>query len=212
MKSTLSVLALLMAVALALVSCGGQWVADVDGDKITLDELNTLYYAQHKHLLNLSKEDIDKYANDPEILKRVPTLDKKIFLEELIKQRLIYQQAMKDGIDSNKEVKAVIQIAKEGAVVQSYVKEKFKDEVKISDKEVEDIYRQEKDKRFRGVPVDQAEKQIRQYVASMKMQQKLVELVNNLRDAKKVEKNLKILDELQKKPAAAENKPADVKK
>jgi len=212
MKSTLSVLALLMAVALALVSCGGQWVADVDGDKITLDELNTLYYAQHKHLLNLSKEDIDKYANDPEILKRVPTLDKKIFLEELIKQRLIYQQAMKDGIDSNKEVKAVIQIAKEGAVVQSYVKEKFKDEVKISDKEVEDIYRQEKDKRFRGVPVDQAEKQIRQYVASMKMQQKLVELVNNLRDAKKVEKNLKVLDEYFFTSAAAENKPADVKK
>ena len=180
-----------------LISCkdtfSGEWVAKIDGETITLDELNTLYYAQHQHLLNVTKEDIDKYAKDPDLIKRIPTLNKQFFLEELIKQRLIYNKAVKDGLLDNKEVKAVIQIAREGAVVQSYVKEKFKDDIKISDEEIEAFYTQERNKRYRGVPIDQAEKHIKQYLLSRKMQKKLMALVESLRDESVIEKNEAVL-------------------
>ncbi len=189
-----------------LISCkntfSGEWVAKIDGETITLDELNTLYYAQHQHLLNISKEEIDKYAKDPDLIKRVPTLNKKFFLEELIKQRLIYNKAVEDGLLDQKEVKAVIQIAREGAVVQTYVKEKFKDDIKISSEEIEAFYLQERNKRYRGVPIDQAEKHIKQFLLSRKMQRKLMTLVESLRDESVIEKNEAVL---KKVPSATEN-------
>jgi hypothetical protein len=188
------------------ISCkdtfSGEWVAKIDGETITLDELNTLYYAQHQHLLNISKEEIDRYAKDPDLVKRIPTLNKKFFLEELIKQRLIYNKAVKDGLLDQKEVKAVIQIAREGAVVQTYVKEKFKDDIKISNEEIEAFYLQERNKRYRGVPIDQAEKHIKQFLLSRKMQKKLMSLVESLRDESVIEKNEAVL---KKVPDTAED-------
>lgn len=182
------------------VSCkdsfSGEWVAKIDGETITLEELNTLYYAQHQHLLNVSKEEIDRYAQDPALLKRIPTLNRKFFLEELIKQRLIYNKAVKDGLLDQKEVKAVVQIAREGAVVQSYVKEKFKDDIKISNEEIEAFYLKERNRRYRGVPIDQAEKHIKQFLLSRKMQKKLMGLVESLRDESIIEKNETVLEKV----------------
>lgn len=167
----------------------GEWVAKIEGETITIDELNSMYYAQHKHLLNITKEEVDKFSSDPDIIKRMPTLNKQFYLDELIKQRLIYNKAVKDGILDDKEIQSVIQIAKEGAVVQAYVKEKFKDDIKISDEEVEAIYAKERNKRYKGVPIDQAERHIKQYLFSRKLQAKLIQLVENLREQSRIEKN-----------------------
>lgn len=177
----------------------GEWVAKIEGETITIDELNSMYYAQHKHLLNITKEEIDKFSTDPDIIKRMPTLNKQFYLDELIKQRLIYNKAVKDGLLNDKEIQSVIQIAKEGAVVQSYVKEKFKDDIKISDEEVEAIYAKERNKRYKGVPIDQAERHIKQYLFSRKMQEKLMQLVENLREQSRIEKNEEALKKIMTK-------------
>ncbi len=174
----------------------GEWVAKIEGESITLDELNTMYYAQHKHLLNISREEIDKFSKDPELVKRMPTLNKQFYLDELIKQKLIYNKAVKDGILDKEEMQAVIQIAKEGAIVQAYIKEKFRDDIKVTDEEVEMIYAKERNKRYKGVPIDQAERHIKQYLMSRKMQTKLIELVENLREQSRIEKNEDVLKEL----------------
>ena len=94
----------------------------------------------------------------------------------------------------NKEVQAVIQIAKEGAVVQAYVKERFKEEIEITGKEVYEVYRKEKNKRYRGVPIDQAENHIRQSLKGKKLQKKLIELVKNLEKKSNIKKKLMLLE------------------
>jgi hypothetical protein len=191
---------IIVLISLTISSCkkqfSGEWIAKIEGEPITLDELNTLYYAQHKHLFNITREEIDKFSKDPELIKRMPTLNKQFYLDELIKQKLIYNKAMKDNILDKKEMQAIIQIATEGAIVQAYIKEKFKDDIKVTDEEVEDLYAKERNKRYKGVPIDQAERHIRQYLMSRKMQTKLIELVENLREQSRIEKNEDVLKKI----------------
>jgi hypothetical protein len=192
------------------ISCkkqfSGEWVAKIEGETITLDELNNMYYAQHKHLLNITKEEVDKFSTDPDLIKRMPTLNKQFYLDELIKQRLIYNKAVKEGMLDNKEIQSVIQIAKEGAVVQAYVKERFKDDIKISDEEVEALYARERNRRYKGVPIDQAERHIKQYLFSRKMQSKLIALVENLKEQSRIEKNEEALRKVMSKEEPKEEK------
>ncbi|MDY6968266.1 MAG: SurA N-terminal domain-containing protein [Spirochaetota bacterium] len=176
-----------------LVSCNkkpqGEWIAKIDGESISIDELNTFYYAQHKSIYNISSEDIDKLAADPSTVQKNPTLNKQEFLEQLIKQKLIYNKAVKEGLAKVKEVEALIQMAKEAVVVGYYVKEKFKDEIEISDEDVEKIYSKQRD-RFKGIPIEQAELIIKQRIFQDKLQKKLRVLVENLREQSKIEKKI----------------------
>ncbi|MDH7555228.1 MAG: SurA N-terminal domain-containing protein [Spirochaetota bacterium] len=184
-----------MIFALA-ISCGnkygGKWIAKIDSDEITDNELNAYYYAQMKSIYNLPKEEIDKLAQDPAQLERNPLLNKNNFLEQMIQQRLVYKKAIDDGILKNEELNTLLDISKEGLVVQYYIREKFKNDITIAPQEVEQIYNQQR-ARFKGVPVDQAEMYIKQQLFQQKLNMKIKELVDTLRDEKKIEKNMELL-------------------
>ncbi|HOE21340.1 MAG TPA: SurA N-terminal domain-containing protein, partial [Spirochaetota bacterium] len=147
------------------ISCGnqygGKWIAKIDDETITDNELNAYYYAQMKSIYNLPKEEIDKLAQDPAQLERNPLLNKNNFLEQMIQQRLVYKKAIDDGTLKNEELKTLLDISKEGLVVQYYIREKFKNDISIAPQEVEMIYNQQR-ARFKGVPIDQAEMYIKQ--------------------------------------------------
>ncbi|MGQ9842082.1 MAG: SurA N-terminal domain-containing protein [Spirochaetota bacterium] len=178
------------------ISCGnkygGKWVAKIDNDEITDNELNAYYYAQMKSIYNLTKEEIDKLAQDPAQLERNPLLNKNNFLEQMIQQRLVYKKALDDSILKNKELNTLLDISKEGLVVQYYIREKFKNDITIAPEEVETIYNQQR-ARFKGLPVDQAEMYIKQQLFQQKLNMKIKELVDRLRDEKKIEKNTELL-------------------
>lgn len=178
------------------ISCGnkygGKWIAKIDNDEITENELNAYYYAQMKSIYNLSKEEIDKLAQDPAQLERNPLLNKNNFLEQMIQQRLVYKKALDDSILKNEELNTLLDISKEGLVVQYYIREKFKNDITIAPEEVEMIYNQQR-ARFKGVPVDQAEMYIKQQLFQQKLNMKIKELVDRLRDEKKIEKNMELL-------------------
>lgn len=160
--------------------------ARYSGKRISLYELNLLYYAQHMHLLNIDKNQIDTYAKDPDKIKQLPTLNKRVFLDELIKQRLVYFKAEQDGFLRNEQLQAIISIAKEGAVVQTYIKHKFKKHLTVPNKEVEKEYMQGKDNRYSGVPIDEAEKYIKQKLLMRKLQEKTSRLVEDLKSKAKI--------------------------
>lgn len=199
-KKTVFIAFILGLSAGLLITCGnnysGEWVAKIDGDSVTSEELNTLYYAQHRHLLNITKDEIDRYSKEPDKLRQLPTLNKKLFLEELIKQRLVYNKAVKDGFLKNQELQAIIQIAKEGAVVQSYIKDKFKDELKITPEEIESEYIRNRNKLYQAVPIDQAENHIKQKLMMQKLQRSTMEFVENLKEQSRIEKNNEELNKL----------------
>ena len=199
-KAVTGIVALFAATALAY-SCGkysGEWVAKIDGNTITTEELDTFYYAQQKSLYNLPKEKIDELASDPAHVAKNPTLNKQEFLEQLIRQRLVFDKAVDDGILKQKEVDALVEMAKEAVVVGYFVREKFKSEIEPTEKEIEEAYVQQR-ARFQGVPVEQAELYVKQQIQQQKLQVKIRELVENLRDEKKIEKNLEALKKGDKK-------------
>ena len=179
-----------------VISCGnqygGKWIAKIDDETITDNELNAYYYAQMKSIYNLPKEEIDKLAQDPAQLERNPLLNKNNFLEQMIQQRLVYKKAIDDGTLKNEELKTLLDISKEGLVVQYYIREKFKNDISIAPQEVEMIYNQQR-ARFKGVPIDQAEMYIKQQLFQQKLNMKIKELVDTLRDEKKIEKNMDLL-------------------
>lgn len=196
MKTKFLYCAIAIMVMAMVISCGnkygGKWITKIDDETITDNELNAYYYAQMKSIYNLPKEEIDKLAQDPAQLERNPLLNKSNFLEQMIQQRLVYKKAIDDGILKNEELKTLLDISKEGLVVQYYIREKFKNDIAISPQEVEMVYNQQRT-RFKGVPIDQAEMYIKQQLFQQKLNMKIKELVDTLRDERKIEKNMDLL-------------------
>lgn len=195
-------------VIFAAFACGkGNWIVKIDGETITIDELNDLYYAHHKNALmqmkfDITNDEIDKLASDFTFVKKLPTLNKEIFLNEVINQRIMYNKAVQAGILDNAEVKAMIKVANDTAVVQYYIREKFKNEIGVSDQEVEAFYNENRE-RFKMEPIEQAEKKIRQYLSSQKLLLKMKKMVDELKDVARIERNPEYEKMLQPKGGSA---------
>ena len=193
------IISLAVAVTIAvfgLISCGnksdlagGDWVAKINDDEITINMLNAYYYAQQKQIYNVSNEEIDKLSKDPDAVEKNPTLNKEEFLENYLRQRLVYNKAVKEGMLNDTEVQAHIEMAKEAVVVAQYVKTKFKSEINISQEEIAEAYSKNNDK-FKGVPIEQAEQYIQQNLYQQRLQMKLRDLVDSLKEQSIISKNL----------------------
>lgn len=200
-----------------IFSCGGdesKWIAKIKGDEITLGKLNSYYYAQQKSIYNdATNADIDKRAANPEEVQKNPTLDKREFLENVIRQRLVYNKAIEDGILKNNELESLIEMAREAVVVGFYVKEKFKDQVQISEQEIGKVYSDQR-ARFKGVPIEQAEQYIRQQMTQQKLQLKLRDFVETLKEEGGIKRNLDLLSKKEKKDdtSSKDKKDAPVNK
>jgi len=172
---------LIITVILAVPgSCKKKEVAvKIDDTVITIDDFYSYYYTQNKILLNLSKEDIDKLAADP-MADNHPTLSKTKFMDFIISRKLIYTKAMDDDALNKKELKTVVDLFKMQGVSTYYLLEKFKEEIKISDEEIDKFYMENK-QRFQGVPMnEQVVMSIKQQIFMNKFEQKSNEYVMDL--------------------------------
>lgn len=196
MKS-LRILALILPAVLVIASCSkSPWVADVDGNKITLDEFNTLYYAHHKSNYNVkTNEEVDKLAGEPSEKQRNPLLDKEFFLDEIIKQRLVFWKAEKENVTDSDEYKAVLQIQRESLVASYYAKNKFEEKATPTDAEIAAFYEKEKAK-FKGATIAQAGDYIKQQLMQRKLMEESQNLVEALKEKAAIEKNADVLAKL----------------
>jgi len=115
-----------LQIGLACFSAGcgkkGPYVAKIDNDTITLDEFN------------------ERVSKLPERYREVVNADRKKFLEEYIVDELIYLEAIRRGINREKEVKEVIEEAKKKIVIAKLLKEEIDDKVDVGGGEVEQYY------------------------------------------------------------------------
>ncbi|MBP7901971.1 MAG: hypothetical protein KA015_04040 [Spirochaetes bacterium] len=180
----------LIALFLGMSACSkSPWVAKIDGEKITLDELNTLYYAHNKTYYNFkTNEEVDKIASDAVEKQKNPLLDKKFFLDEVIKQRIVYFKAEKEKVLSDAEFKSLALSIEESTTAQFMVKTKILDKIQVTDKEIEDIYNTEK-AAFKGATLEQANNYIKQQLTQKKLSEETNKLVTELKDKAAIEKN-----------------------
>jgi len=178
---TINIFLIIILAAVIAVSCnkGGKWAVKINNDVVSIDEYNDFYYTQNKILLNMDREDIDKLSADMSMINH-PTLNKTKFMDFLVSRKLLFQKAMKDDSINKDELKTVIELFKLQGVATYYLSEKLKDEIVITDDEVDNFYNSNR-RMFKGVPVnDQVIAKIKQQIFMQKFEQKSSEFVMNL--------------------------------
>ncbi len=181
-KKSVIMLTILTAFIISIVSCNkmfGDVAATIDGDKITIDELNRFYYVQNKMLTNIdSKEEIDKLAENPAYASH-PFLNKANFLEHLIAQKVLYEKAMNDKTLNKDELNTLLDMVKIQTASQYYLSKKLKDRIKVTDEEVEKIYSQNRSK-FAGRTAVEATEYIKQQIFAQKSRQETNKYITEL--------------------------------
>ncbi len=171
-------------------SSSGDWAVKIDDEVITMDEFNRFYYTQNKLALNLeTNADVDKLAADPSSLRPEikQTIIRKNFLDHLIAQKLIYKKAMNDKNVNRDELNTIIELSKLQLVGQYYLSVILKDKINVTQKDV-DVFYQKNKSRFRHMPINEADMQIRRYLFLQQFKAKSNEYVMGLIAESKVNK------------------------
>ncbi len=197
MKSIKVILALTVAASSILfLSCdskggkSGEWAVKIDDEVVTIDEFNRYYYTQNKLALNLaSDKDVDKLAANPSTLRPEyrQTLIKSNFLDHFVAQKLLFKKAMNDPKLDKEELNTIIEISKLQLVGQYYLTNALKDEVSVTQTEIDDFHKKNMS-RFRGVPINEADMQIRRYLTLQKFKIKSNEYLMGLIAESKINK------------------------
>lgn len=172
-KKSVLMLTLIAAIIVSFTSCKnmfGDAAATIDGNKITIDELNKFYYVQNKMMTNIdSKEEIDKLAANPAYASH-PFLNKSNYLEHLIAQKVLFEKAMDDKSIDKEELETLIEMVKVQTAAQYFLSKKLKDKITVTDEEVDKIYSENRAK-FAGRTADEAASYIKQQIFAQKSRQ-----------------------------------------
>lgn len=172
-RKSVLMLTLIAAIVVSFMSCKnmfGEAAAKVDGDKITIDELNKFYYVQNKMLTNIdSKDEIDKLADNPAYANH-PFLNKANFLDHLIAQKVLFEKAMDDKSIDKDELETLLEMVKVQTAAQYFLSKKLKDKITVTDEEVDKIYSENRSK-FAGRTAEEASNYIKQQVFAQKSRQ-----------------------------------------
>jgi len=177
----------------AQISCTNDWAAKFDGEPISIDEFNKIYYLMGKQRTGKeSREEIDKEANrlaeeHGDAFKAQDPLYKPFLLNQLIQSKLIYSKAMNDKTIDKDELKTVIELVKTQGVVQYYLDRKLKNQIVISKEDITAAYEKNK-KQFGMMKPDEAENYIRSRLYNQAMLKKQSEFISNLMSETKIEK------------------------
>jgi len=169
---------ILLCIAVSLLSTckkeGDEVAVVIDNEKITINQFNNYYYMFAKMMLNMDKKEVDKMAANPEI-ENHPTLsllNKAKFMEFFISRKLLFIKANQDDSINKDDLKTVSDLAKLQFVSSYYLGQKLKDEIKVSDEEVNQFYTKNKEK-LKGVPMnDEAINWMKQQVFMEKLEVK----------------------------------------
>ncbi|MFW5807440.1 MAG: hypothetical protein ACOC2H_09065 [Spirochaetota bacterium] len=161
---------------------------------LTVDDFLNFYYAQHKPVYGVDKDEIDTLAKNPQAVQQNPLLDKRVFLQQFIDQKLVYDEAMNGefSLKDDKELEYFIKIQETITKIGYYIKKKYSDELEPTDEEIDQVYQQNKEN-FQGVPATQIEAYLKPRILQQKLQQKGAELIQNAKEESIIEYNNKTL-------------------
>jgi len=127
-KSARIAIVLLLFVSLLYMGCAKKKQED---DRVLAKVSNRLV------TLNEFKERISKL---PSYYRDIANRNKKRFLDEMIVEMLFYEEAIRNGLDRDREVKEIIMEAKKKILIAKLVKTEVEDKIQISDSEIKEFY------------------------------------------------------------------------
>lgn len=192
---------ILLFILTLFASCKNEpWVAKVDGEAFTLEEFENYYYANHISVYNKSREEIDKLASDSKEVSRNPYLNRKKFLEQLIRYELVMKKIENEGLlKDDHEFESILFLSNLSIVVNKYASLKFKDKLQITDAEVEAEYAANKEQ-YKEMQANQVQNLIKQKLEYTKYRELSDQLLEDLKSQHKIDRN----EDLIKKVTEAE--------
>lgn len=164
------------------ISCSNSnnWVAKVDGDKITVNDFNVRfdYYLKSKYFQN--PELIPQARNNME--------ERKAALKDMINERLILLEAKKLKIDKSPEVQNLIRLYNQQIILNNYIEKYLASDLNVSDEEMMAFYNQHKAD-FRNVDPDMAKRKIKYQLMMVKYDKKITEVIDKLKDKYRIEES-----------------------
>lgn len=133
MKKTNILAVLLLCAALGLYACArkisddDKMLAKVSNKTITLKDFKS------------------KMAKIPSYYQNVVENNKKRYLDELIMEMLMYEEAVRRGIDRTKEIKDIVNEAKKKVVIAKLVKDEVEDKAVVTEDEIKKYYEAHRD-------------------------------------------------------------------
>lgn len=86
-----------------------------------------------------------RIAKMPPYYRKIVENNKKRYLDDCIVEMLFYEEAVRRGLERDKEVKEVLSEAKKKIVIAKLIKSEVEDKIKISDEEMKEFYDAHKD-------------------------------------------------------------------
>ena len=172
-----------------------QILAQVNGEKITLEQFNKELEKVESPFKEMSKEDPQP------------------FLENIVVQRLLLQEAKKQGLTA--PVKTYKDTAKdskspEDALIEDLLKKKFSAQPTVTQEEIKTVYSQLKD-RLGGKSLEQVAPDIEALIRESKRQEEIKQFIAELRSTASVEIDQIRLKKISAKPPES-NTEDDLKK
>lgn len=204
-----SSIAIILGAAALLFSCnmkgGGNctdWVAKIDNDVICKSQIDAEYNAvvdTYAKMQGLDREKFIELVNDDRFVKAQPMLlqlRKNNFTQRYINEYLFYREALKNNIDEDPAVKAIINYQKKSVISQHFLESTLKKDITVSDEEAQAFYKKNRDKipALRQLPINQALDRVKRYLGEQKKQIELQKKVQEMRDKFKIEINKDLAD------------------
>ncbi|OHD64464.1 MAG: hypothetical protein A2176_11280 [Spirochaetes bacterium RBG_13_51_14] len=197
---------------------GDELAVKIDDEKISINQFNKYYYMFAKMMLNMDKKDVDKMAANPEI-ENHPTLNllnKRKFMDFLVSRKLLYIKSHQDDSVNKDDLKTIEELAKIQFISSYYLSQKLKDEIQVSDPEVNEFYIKNKE-RLKGVPMnEEAENWIKQQIFLEKLEVKsnqfIIDLLGEIKVNKEGFKNYMNKIEKEKAKAKKDEMKEEMKK
>jgi hypothetical protein len=189
-------------------SIGSKWVAKINGEKITLKEFNDLFYAQNRAKYNVSNEEIDKLAADPEKSSQDPSLNKGEFLNQILDNALVYQEAVKAGYDKNPEVKILAEYQSYTIAASLFSQSLYNSTVKPTDEEIAQVYQSYKS-RLNNAKLEEVKDMIASDLIRQKAMAEQSKRFKELRDAVTIDRG-EVINKLSDPDVSKRPKKGDV--
>ena len=142
------------------------------------------------------------------------------FLDQIISKEVLYQEALKEGLDKDKDLQAAVKNYKKITMVKLLLQKKIGENLTVSDAEAKKYYDGNKDvftiKEGKAagqlVPFDAIKPMIKQRLIAEKQAQAFTQYVDELKKGTKIDVNEQAVQALAANSPAAANTPAPASK
>jgi peptidyl-prolyl cis-trans isomerase C len=87
----------------------------------------------------------DRIAKLPPYYQTIVDKNRKRFLDETVVEMVFYEEAIRRGLDKDREVKEIMEAARKKILAAKLIKTEVEDKIKISDEEAKKFYEEHKD-------------------------------------------------------------------